>query len=126
MRAMAAGSQVQFLRMKVRATVSTSPPLFVALADSLERQIREGVYQAGEKLPSLREIAALRSYGKNTVISAFELLVSRGLLEPRRGSGFLSRRACLRAARWRTTARCTAPWTSSGSCACSCATSRGN
>lgn len=85
---MAAGSQVQFLRMKVRATVSTSPPLFVALADSLERQIREGVYQAGEKLPSLREIAALRSYGKNTVISAFELLVSRGLLEPRRGSGF--------------------------------------
>ncbi|EER62361.1 transcriptional regulator, GntR family with aminotransferase domain [Acidovorax delafieldii 2AN] len=74
--------------MKVRATVSTSPPLFAALAESLERQIHEGVYKAGEKLPSLREIAALRSYGKNTVISAFELLVSRGLVEPRRGSGF--------------------------------------
>lgn len=88
MPAKAGESQVQFLHMKVRATVSTSPPLFTALADSLERQIREGVYKAGEKLPSLREIAALRSYGKNTVISAFELLVSRGLVEPRRGSGF--------------------------------------
>ncbi len=74
--------------MNARATASTTPPLFLALADSLERQIRDGVYKAGDKLPSLREIAALRSYGKNTVISAFELLVSRGLVEPRRGAGF--------------------------------------
>jgi DNA-binding transcriptional MocR family regulator len=65
-----------------------TPPLFHALADSLARQIREGVYKAGDKLPSLREIAALRGYGKNTVIAAFELLVARGLVEPRRGSGF--------------------------------------
>lgn len=70
--------------------MSSSPqqPLFLALADSLERQIRDGAYKAGEKLPSLREIAALRGYGKNTVVAAFELLVSRGLVEPRRGAGF--------------------------------------
>ncbi len=63
-------------------------PLFVPLADSLERQIRDGVYRGGDKLPSLREIAASRGYGKNTVVSAFELLVARGLEEPRRGAGF--------------------------------------
>ena len=70
----------------------TSPrPLFHALADSIERQIRDGAYKVGEKLPSIREIAAVRNYGKNTVISAFELLVARGLVEPRHGAGFFVR-----------------------------------
>lgn len=72
---------------------ATPSPLFIALADSLERQIRDGVYRSGDKLPSLREIAATRSYGKNTVVSAFELLVARGLVEPRRGSGFFVKEA---------------------------------
>lgn len=66
-------------------------PLFLALADSLERQIRDGAYKPGEKLPSLREMAASRGYGKNTVVAAFELLVARGLVEPRHGSGFYVR-----------------------------------
>ena len=72
---------------------ATPAPLFIALADSLERQIRDGVYRGGDKLPSLREIAASRGYGKNTVVSAFELLVARGLVEPRRGSGFFVKEA---------------------------------
>lgn len=65
-----------------------APPLFHTLADSLERQIRQGVYKPGDKLPSLRELSALRHYSKNTVIAAFEILVARGLVEPRHGSGF--------------------------------------
>ncbi len=69
-------------------------PLFVLLADSLEQQIRDGVYRSGDKLPSLREIAASRGYGKNTVVSAFELLVARGLVEPRRGAGFFVKEPC--------------------------------
>jgi DNA-binding transcriptional MocR family regulator len=47
-----------------------------------------GAYKAGDKLPSLRELAQLHHYAKNTVVAAFELLVSRGLVEPRRGSGY--------------------------------------
>lgn len=61
---------------------------FKILADSLEREIRQGAYKVGEKLPSLREITRERAYGKNTVVAAFELLVARGLVEPRRGAGF--------------------------------------
>ncbi|MEG2630137.1 MAG: PLP-dependent aminotransferase family protein [Comamonas sp.] len=61
---------------------------FKILAESLEREIRQGAYKVGEKLPSLREITRERAYGKNTVIAAFELLVARGLVEPRRGAGF--------------------------------------
>lgn len=60
----------------------------ITLADGLERQIRDGAYKAGDKLPSLRELADLHKFAKNTVVTAFELLVSRGLVEPRRGSGY--------------------------------------
>jgi len=69
-------------------TPGRSVRLPVGLADVIERQIRDGAYKAGDKLPSLRELAELHKYAKNTVVTAFEMLVSRGLIEPRRGSGY--------------------------------------
>ncbi|MBP0620809.1 PLP-dependent aminotransferase family protein [Cupriavidus consociatus] len=68
-----------------------SPSIAVTLADSLARQIAEGAYRVGERLPSLRDVAAMHGYSKNTVVAAFELLVERGLLEPRRGAGYFVR-----------------------------------
>ncbi|QIL70666.1 PLP-dependent aminotransferase family protein [Diaphorobacter sp. HDW4B] len=65
-----------------------SAPIAETLADLIGQQIADGVYQPGDKLPSLRELAQLHRYAKNTVVSAFDLLVSRGMIEPRRGSGF--------------------------------------
>ena len=67
-----------------------SKPATIAqtLATSLERQIADGAFASGDKLPSLRELAELHGYAKNTVVAAFELLVARGLVEPRRGSGY--------------------------------------
>ncbi|MPM26160.1 Histidinol-phosphate aminotransferase [bioreactor metagenome] len=65
-----------------------SAPIADKLADLIGQQIADGVYQPGDKLPSLRALAQLHRYAKNTVVSAFDLLVSRGLIEPRRGSGF--------------------------------------
>lgn len=65
-----------------------SPTLAATLANALERQIVEGAYRAGDKLPSLRELALLHGYSKNTIVATFELLVSRGLVEPRRGAGY--------------------------------------
>lgn len=65
--------------------------LTLTLADSIDRQIRDGAYQAGDKLPSLRELAQLHGYAKNTIVAAFEMLVARGLIEPRRGSGYFVR-----------------------------------
>ena len=58
------------------------------LADGIARQIADGAYRTGDKLPSLRELAELHKYAKNTVVAAFEILVSRGLVEPRRGAGY--------------------------------------
>ncbi|MCC3261850.1 winged helix-turn-helix domain-containing protein, partial [Paenibacillus polymyxa] len=63
-------------------------PIAESLANLIGQQIADGVYRAGDKLPSLRELAQLHRYAKNTVVVAFEMLVARGLVEPRRGSGF--------------------------------------
>jgi len=63
-------------------------PIAQKLADLIGQQIADGAYRPGDKLPSLRELAQLHSYAKNTVVAAFDLLVSRGLVESRRGSGF--------------------------------------
>jgi DNA-binding transcriptional MocR family regulator len=69
-------------RQARRASISDS------LADAIERQIRDGAFKAGDKLPSLRILAGVHGCAKNTVVSAFETLVYRGLVEPRRGSGY--------------------------------------
>lgn len=69
-------------------TSPKSPSIATALADSIERQIVEGAYRTGDKLPSLRELAQLHRYSKNTVVAAFEILVGRALVEPRRGAGY--------------------------------------
>ncbi|MFJ1299198.1 PLP-dependent aminotransferase family protein [Pseudomonadota bacterium AL_CKDN230030165-1A_HGKHYDSX7] len=63
-------------------------PIAEGLAKLIGEQIAEGVYRPGDKLPSLRELAQLHRYAKNTVVVAFEILVARGLVVPRRGSGF--------------------------------------
>ncbi|MDT0138026.1 PLP-dependent aminotransferase family protein [Acidovorax sp. PRC11] len=67
---------------------SRQAPIAERLADLIGQQIDDGVYRPGDKLPSLRELAQLHRYAKNTVVAAFDLLVSRGVVEPRRGSGF--------------------------------------
>ncbi|ARP85384.1 aminotransferase-like domain-containing protein [Bordetella genomosp. 9] len=63
-------------------------PIAESLARLIAQQIADGVYRPGDKLPSLREVAQLHRYAKNTVVVAFEMLVAQGLVEPRRGSGF--------------------------------------
>ncbi|WP_027209635.1 aminotransferase-like domain-containing protein [Burkholderia sp. WSM2232] len=70
--------------MNLQKTVSLSS----SMADTLARQIEEGIFPAGTKLPSIREYAEASGCSKNTVISAFETLTANGLIEPRRGSGF--------------------------------------
>jgi len=68
--------------------MSSKPTIAQSFADSIRRQIHQGAYRPGQKLPSLRELSDLHGYSKNTVVAAFELLVAEGVLEPRRGSGF--------------------------------------
>ncbi|MCD2172593.1 aminotransferase-like domain-containing protein [Rhizobium sp. C4] len=42
----------------------------------------------GEKLPSVRSLAASTGISKSTVVEAYDRLTASGLIEPRRGAGF--------------------------------------
>lgn len=61
---------------------------YVRLADEMEGQIKNGIFKAGEKLPSIRKLQASTGFSMTTVYQAFVELESRGLVEPREKSGF--------------------------------------
>ncbi len=58
------------------------------IADRLERQIRNGHFQPGERLPSLRQMCRQESVSLGTLVQAYDLLESRGLIRARPQSGF--------------------------------------
>ena len=62
-------------------------PLYHQLAELLRAGIRAGEYPPGERIPSEPELAKRHSIGRPTVRQATDLLVQRGLVERRRGSG---------------------------------------
>jgi len=62
-------------------------PLYVQLADGIERAIREGRLAPGAKLPSARDLAREHGTTPVTVNQAFRRLRSRGLAVSRVGSG---------------------------------------
>ena len=62
-------------------------PLYRQLADILRDRIRAGVYPSGTRIPSEHRLAADYGIGRPTARQATDLLVRRGLLVRRRGSG---------------------------------------
>jgi DNA-binding transcriptional MocR family regulator len=68
--------------------------LYEKLADDIEKLIRKGVYRPGERVPSVRQASQQHRISITTVIRAYVLLESRGMLESRPQSGyFVSLRA---------------------------------
>lgn len=67
-------------------------PLYHQLAQLLTQAIRSGALRPGDRLPSEPELARRHGIGRPTVRQATDLLVRRGMLERRRGSGTFVRR----------------------------------
>ncbi|WP_075258879.1 aminotransferase-like domain-containing protein [Herbaspirillum camelliae] len=65
-----------------------STTLTSTLVQLMRRQIAEGVYAPGSRLPSIREMAVRHGCAKNTIVNVFDELTALGLVEPRRGAGF--------------------------------------
>lgn len=62
-------------------------PLYRQLADLISEKIRNGQYVTGNRIPSEPQLATTYRLGRPTVRQAIELMVRRGLLIRRRGSG---------------------------------------
>lgn len=64
-----------------------SKALYIALADSLESDIKSGVLRPGDKLPPQRELADLLEVNLSTVTRAFRLCELKGLISGVVGRG---------------------------------------
>ncbi len=62
-------------------------PLYHQLADILTERIKSGVYAPGEAIPSETAIAKQYGIGRPTVRQSMDILVRKGFLERKRGSG---------------------------------------
>jgi len=62
--------------------------LYEQLADTLSERIKQGYFQTGDKLPSIRSLSTEHGVSISTVQEAYRLLEDRGLAAPRPKSGY--------------------------------------
>ncbi len=83
---------------RVRATLAAFPvrtffavKLYEKLADEIETAVRNGVFAAGERIPSVRQASQQHGVSIKTVLHAYALLEGRGVVETRPQSGYFVR-----------------------------------
>ena len=62
-------------------------PIYAQLLERIQLQIVSGIYAPGDKLPSVRDLAAEASVNPNTMQKAFAELERSGLIETKPTSG---------------------------------------
>lgn len=62
-------------------------PIFIQIIEKIQMDIISGVYKPGDKLPSVRELAAEASVNPNTMQKALSELERTGLVYSQRTSG---------------------------------------
>ncbi|WP_061168289.1 aminotransferase-like domain-containing protein [Caballeronia hypogeia] len=65
--------------------------LYEKLADEIEEAVRRGVFAPGEKVASVRQASQQHDVSIKTVLHAYAILESRGILETRPQSGYFVR-----------------------------------
>lgn len=67
--------------------LNSDRPIYAQILEIIEMRIISGIYKPGEKLPSVRELAAEASVNPNTMQKAFAELEKSGLIVTQRNSG---------------------------------------
>lgn len=68
-------------------TLNSDRPIYIQIVEIIQMQIVSGQYKPGDKLPSVRELAAQASVNPNTMQKAFSELERNGLIITQRTSG---------------------------------------
>ena len=71
----------------MRINFSSQTPIFVQVQQGLEDEILSGVYQEGEQIPSITELAASYKINPATALKGINLLVDAGIVYKKRGIG---------------------------------------
>ena len=73
--------------MVIRVDPAASEPLFQQLVQSVKRDVATGALMAGDRLPSVRELARELVINPNTIAKAYRALEAEGVILSRRGAG---------------------------------------
>lgn len=67
---------------------NSTKPIYIQIADAIISHIKNGTLKAGEALPGTRQVASSLKVNRNTVVQAFDILLSEGWLasSERKGS----------------------------------------
>ena len=80
--------------MYVQIDSSSSVPIFTQITNQIKYSIAMGTYRAGDKLPSVRELAVQLRVNPNTVVKAYRELERETVVYTQRGLGvFVSKDA---------------------------------
>ncbi len=66
----------------------TSKGIFQQIADTLSHRILDGRIRAGDRVPSVRDLAEEFEVNRNTLLRTYSLLSDAGIIENKRGVGF--------------------------------------
>lgn len=70
---------------------NTDLTLYEQFAEEIIRQVQQGAFRPGERLPSVREASRQRGLSISTVLQAYHVLEDRGVIEARPQSGYYVR-----------------------------------
>lgn len=73
--------------MLIRIEASSGVPITRQIVDQIRTRCASGALKAGDRLPSVRELARQITVNQNTVLRAYERLTAEGVLELRHGDG---------------------------------------
>lgn len=62
--------------------------IYIQIANSLSDKILNGQYKTGDKIPSVRDLAAQLGVNPNTIMRTFGELQTKGIIENKRGIGY--------------------------------------
>ena len=66
----------------------SSKGIFLQIADNLCHQVLEGQLKPGDRVPSVRDLAAEFEVNRNTVMRTYSILEESGIFDNKRGIGF--------------------------------------
>lgn len=75
------------MQMMMHSSVASRIPLYLQIANALRDRITRGVWQQGQLIPTLEQIASEFNVARVTARQAVQLLMTEGVLAPQRGRG---------------------------------------
>jgi GntR family transcriptional regulator len=73
--------------MFIRIEPSSSAPIYRQIMDQIKYQIAAGMLKAGDKIPSVRQLAGQLAVNQNTILKVYNELCREHILQVDRGNG---------------------------------------